>query len=98
MCVTSIDSNFMNPPAIGPVHGATIISRDYSACIDAWCEYLGQHIYSEATVALAGAQHWGYSDLADRRVTWLANGLNEPWLRIIESPNTELRQPLESYG
>lgn len=98
MCVTSNDSNSMNTPAIGPVQGATIISRDYRACIDAWCEYLGQHIYSEATIAPTGAHLWGYSDLADRRVTWLANGLNEPWLRIVESPNAELRKPLESYG
>lgn len=88
----------MTTPAIGPVQAATIISQDYRASIDAWCEHLGQHIHSEVTVNDNRADRWGYSDLAGRRVTWLANDLNEPWLRIVESPNAELCDPFESYG
>jgi len=88
----------MTTSVLGPVQAATIISQNYQGSIDSWCEYLGQHIHSEITVTEEGAKRWGYSDLSGRRITWLANDLNEPWLRIVESPNAELCDPFESYG
>jgi len=88
----------MSQPKIGPVLGATIVSKNYHASISAWCDYLEQSIHSQETVTPAAAEYWGFPDLAGTELTWLANKLGEPWLRIIDAPNAIEHKPFAHYG
>ena len=84
----------MNSPAIGPVLSATLVTNDYQKTIDAWCDYLHQHVHSETQDNL----RLGKINHASTRIAWLANGLDEPWLRIVESTEAEFVNPFEYYG
>lgn len=44
------------------------------------------------------AGHWHCPGLAGTRVTWLANTLGEPWLRIIEAPQATYTEPFHRHG
>ncbi len=88
----------MIKPAIGPVTSATLFTPNYQTTVDAWCKYLGQHVHSEEVLDLSGAKRWGSSKLEGQKLAWLANELNEPWLRIIDSPESQSKNPFESYG
>jgi len=88
----------MTTPTLGPVLSATIISAHYQQSIEAWCQYLGQHLHSQDSVTHTTAQHWGYPDLAGQQFSWLANELGEPWLKIVDSPNSSIRVPFTIYG
>ena len=88
----------MNIPAIGPTLISTIFSSNATASVSNWCEYLEQQIHSTSLITDDVAQHWGWPDLAGRTMTWLENSLGEPWLRIIESPNSEQTIAFRRYG
>lgn len=88
----------MTKPAIGPVLSATLFSPNYQETVDAWCGYLDQHIHSEEHLDDPTAQRWGSPTLSGNRQCWLANELNEPWIRIIESPDSVAENPFEAYG
>jgi len=88
----------MTTPAIGPALSATLFSPSYQTTVDAWCQYLSQHVHSEEEVDKSTAKRWGSSALEGHKLCWLANELNEPWLRIIESPGSHTKNPFESYG
>jgi len=88
----------MSTPAIGPTLVSTIVSKNPRASVEAWCEYLHQHVHSEVAITENTATSWGYPGLAGHKLIWLANELNEPWLRILESPYSEQRAPFKTYG
>ncbi len=88
----------MSNATIGPVLAATIVSRNYQQSIQTWCDYLYQSVHSQETVTAAAADLWGYPDLSGAELTWLANELGEPWLRIIDAPKALERTPFSTYG
>jgi len=88
----------MNNPSIGPTVAATLLSNNYRATVDAWCDFLHQHIHTEMIISRTTAETMGISWLAERKVAWLANELNEPWLRIIEISEAQSRTPFKHYG
>ena len=90
--------NTLETPSLGPVAASTLISRNYRASIEAWCDHLHQHIHTEVVVSKRGATVLGAPWLEGCRAVWLANDLNEPWLRIIEVPDAVQREPFKHYG
>lgn len=88
----------MTTPSIGPAVTSTILSNNYRASIDAWCEHLHQHIHTESVITKAGAEPINAPYLEGLNAVWLANDLNEPWLRIVEIPNAIQREPFKNYG
>ena len=88
----------MSSPAIGPTLISTLCSRAYESSLDAWCSTLRQQVIEEQTISNGTAAAWGSPALAGQRMAWLANTLNEPWLRIIDSPQSLPRPAFTSYG
>jgi len=88
----------MTNPAIGPTLISTICSRDAEKSVTAWCDYLHQTVHSDSVISDRCAQDWGLVDLAGQRIIYLANAINEPWLRIIEAPNADYKSPFQHYG
>lgn len=95
--MTTLDTPTLDP-ALGPAAAATLLSKNYLSSIEAWCEQLHQHIHTEIVVSEAGSKSIGVPWLEGRRAAWLANELNEPWLRIIEVTEAEQREPFTHYG
>lgn len=85
-------------PTLGPTLISTLCTNDAESCIAAYCEHLNQRIHSTYIMSQAEAQHLGCDNLTGCTVTYLANELDEPWLRIIESEHCEVVAPFKHYG
>lgn len=88
----------MTTQAIGPILMSTIFSRNPEASIQAWCQYLGQNIHSEAKITIEQAENLGSHRLAGQTSIWLANKVGEPWLNIIQSPDDHQNIPFKNHG
>ncbi|MEE4173553.1 MAG: hypothetical protein V2I57_04810 [Xanthomonadales bacterium] len=88
----------MTPPRLGPVQGATLVTADLAQCTASYCDHLHQREHHRGVLADAEARALGWPELGGTPCAWLANTLDEPWLRIIENPDAERQQPFEHYG
>ncbi len=84
----------MTKSRLGPCLSATLTTPGLEASIRAYCDFLHQHLASRGVVSTRQAHHWGLESLAGAPFAWLANDLNESWLRLIEVPGT---QPLDPF-
>lgn len=84
--------------ALGPIVIATLSTSEHDACVAAWCQYLEHVVHCELALSSVEAVKWGCAELVGTRVTWLENGLGEPWLRIIEDPLATPVAPFQKSG
>lgn len=88
----------MATSSLGPILSATIVTPDLESSIDAYCNFLHQRVHLSGHVNLRQARRLGVSSLAGAKTAWLANELDERWLRLIEIPNAEVVEPFHHKG
>ena len=84
--------------SLGPVLSVTIVTPDLNSSIDAYRNYLHQRIHLEGRINLRQARRLGMSSLTGAKVAWMANELDERWLRLIEIPDAEAVDPFGHKG
>ena len=84
--------------SLGPVLSVTIVTPDLNSSIDAYRNYLHQRIHLEGRINLRQARRLGMSSLTGAKVAWMANELDERWLRLIEIPDAEVVDPFDHRG
>ena len=85
-------------PRLGPVIMGTLLTRDLGAAVAAYEKYLYANVQRHGSVSGAQAEFWGHSHLEGHAYAMLTNALEEPFLRIIEDPNCEVRDNLKYTG
>ena len=88
----------MPTSSLGPVLSATLVTPSLDHSIGAYCDFLHHHVQSRGVVSEAMARQWGQTALAGAPVAWLANELDEAWLRLIEIPASETVDPFRHSG
>ena len=88
----------MATSSLGPVLSATLVTPDLEKSIEAYCGFLHQHVQSRGVVSESMARQWRLPSLAGAPVAWLANELDEPWLRFIEIEASEAVDPFRHSG
>jgi hypothetical protein len=77
---------------------ATLVTPRLEESIRAYCDFLHHHVYSIGHVSAEQAHQWKLESLADAPMAWLANELGEPWLRLIETPGSDVPDPFWHSG
>jgi catechol 2,3-dioxygenase-like lactoylglutathione lyase family enzyme len=81
------------------VHSVTLICRDLTATIAAYCQALGQHLQSQGNVTQARALTLGCAELRDQRCAWIATDhASAPWLELIEVPQAPQTTAFARFG
>ncbi len=88
----------MTPPRLGPVQGATLVTANLAQCTASYCDHLHLRVHSGGVLSDGEAGALGWPGLGGTPCTWLANALDEPWLRLIEHPEAERLRPFQCYG
>ena len=88
----------MTSPRLGPVQGATLVTADLAQCTASYCDHLHLRVHSRGILSNEEAEALGWPALGGASWAWLANALDEPWLRLIESPDAEALQPFRHSG
>ncbi len=81
----------------GIVH-ATLIAPDLQAVVDAYSTQLSMHEHARGTLGTDDAAVLDLHDLTGAPVTWLANPLGEPVLRVIEDRDAVISAPMRRHG
>lgn len=84
--------------SLGPVLSATLATASLENSIEAYCGFLHHHVHSRGVVSEAMARQWGLAMLAGAPMAWLANELDEPWLRLIEIQGAKAVDPFRNSG
>ena len=85
-------------PNLGPVIMGTLLTRDLTACMEAYETYLHAKVQRQAKISDAQAAFWGTPNLAGCAYAVLVNELGEPFLRIVQDPNCALVDTLKQTG
>lgn len=88
----------MSKPRLGPANAATVIVRDLDHSIAAYGQHLDLKTTNERLLSSSEASQLGWDSLSGARMVWLANALDEPWLRLVESPAASASKPFTRYG
>jgi catechol 2,3-dioxygenase-like lactoylglutathione lyase family enzyme len=88
----------MTPPRLGPVQGATLVTADLAQCTASYRDHLHLRVHSSGVLSDEEAGALGWPALGGTSWAWLANPLDEPWLRLIENPDADPLPPFEHYG
>lgn len=88
----------MATSSLGPILSATLVTPNLGQSIEAYCEQLHQQVYSRGAVSAAQARQWGCESLTSAPLAWLANELDEPWLRLIEIGGAQVVDPFSYSG
>lgn len=91
-------SSTLATSGLGPVLSVTIVTPDLNSSIDAYRNFLHQRVHLEGRITLRQARRLGMSSLAGAKVAWMANELDERWLRLIEIPDAEVVDPFDHRG
>jgi len=83
---------------LGPCLSATLVTSNLEMSVSAYCGFLHQHVHSSGVVSASPADRWGLGPLTGMSMAWLANELDEPWLRLIEIPGAETVNPFDHRG
>lgn len=85
-------------PRLGPVIMGTLLTRDLGAAVVTYEKYLYAAVQRHGRVTQAQAKFWGHLHLENCAYVMLTNVLGEPFLRIIEDPNCDVRDTLKQTG
>ena len=88
----------MSTPSLGPASTATLVAASLDQCSEVYGTHLHQRVFAEAPLSAEEAEWLGWPDLAGTRTAWLANALDEPWLRLIENPQAGPGAPFHRHG
>lgn len=88
----------MATSSLGPILTATVVTPNLNPTVRAWREHLHQRFHAAGHISLRQARYWGLSSLTRAPVVWLANELEERWLRIIEIPDAKVAEPFSHRG
>lgn len=88
----------MSQRQLGPILGATLVTRQFDQTSLAYCQQLGFTLSYQGTVSEALAAFWQAPDLCGNRLQILAAANSDPWLRLVEDPNAPDNQPLQRQG
>jgi hypothetical protein len=91
-------SSTLATSSLGPVLSVTIVTPDLNSSIDAYRNFLHQRVHLEGRINLRQARRLGMSLLTDAKVAWMANELDERWLRLIEIPDAKVVEPFDHRG
>jgi hypothetical protein len=75
-----------------------LVTASLENSIEAYCGFLHQQVQSRNVVSEEMARQWGLATLAGAPMAWLANELDEPWLRLIEIQRAQAVDPFRHSG
>ena len=88
----------MSTRKLGPIHGATLLTRDLTAVSHAYQKKLGYTLTHNYLVSDTLAQFWSAPRLAGNPVHVLASSNDHSWLRIVEDKQAAPAKPLKAHG
>ena len=83
---------------LGPVIGATLVTKDLAQAIDAYQQSLQFSVVEKSTVSAQQASLWQAPKLIDAPIAILASSDGCGWLRIVEYQEAKPITPLKHYG
>lgn len=83
---------------LGPCLKATLCTPDLGRSIEAWQGSLHHHVHAQGVLGAERAAQLGVPVMAGSRHALLANELDEPWLELIERPDTPVPDPFRHSG
>jgi hypothetical protein len=86
------------PSALGPSVLSTLVCKDLTTVVGAYCQYLCLTVYEQTPIDRQLAELWGTPELEGALSVLLANACGEPWLRLVEDAGCEPLAPLKYHG
>jgi hypothetical protein len=84
--------------SLGPSLSATLVTPNLDRTTRAYCDFLHHHVHSSGTISAEQAFQWKLESMAGASMVWLANELEEPWLRVIEQADADVPDPFWHSG
>lgn len=88
----------MTQRCLGPIQGATLLTRDIRSASAAYQEVLGFTLQTQGKIGQDLAQFWSAPDLEGRPFQILAAANGDPWLRLVQDPDCSTTTPLKCQG